>query len=195
MKLSVSKKTLAVLLLAGSSAFAVACSSNQPPKDVKVIVASPMPAGGNWEGVYFNQLYGELHVTVSGNAAQGTWRTTAGDRWGELFGELEGDTMRFQWSEYKIGVVGPNAKSEGKGFFKYSIPNEGDGHVLTGEWGLGEANSGNTWRCVKMINKEPDPKSQRPNELESRVGAEGFDGSRGDAAPAPEGESDKPAAE
>jgi hypothetical protein len=172
---ALTKKSLIVALTLGLSLSSVACGPGQPAKDVKTVVAGSMPAGGSWEGVYYNQLYGELHVTVSGNSAQGVWRTTAGDRWGELFGELEGDVMRFQWTEYKIGVVGPNAKSEGKGFFKYSIPVEGDGHVLTGEWGLGESNSGQTWRCVKMMNKEADPKSQRPNELENSIDGGGFD--------------------
>ena len=156
-----------------------------------------MPDGGTWEGVYYNQTYGFLHLTVSNGAAQGAWRTTAGDKWGEMYGEIEGDLLRFSWTEHKVGVVGPQAKSEGKGYFLYRIPKEGEAHTLKGEWGLGESDAGHTWDCVKQMNQEADPKSVRPDEFENRVGAEGFDGAKGDAKEpeAPPAEEEKPAAE
>ncbi len=155
---------------------------------VKVAQVSPgtMPDGGNWEGVYYNQVYGMLHITETNNAVQGAWRNTNGDKWGELFGEIEGDLLRFSWKEHKIGVVGPQATSEGKGYFKYTTPKQGEAHELKGEWGLGESDAGHGWDCVKQLNVEPDPKSVRPDEMEARVGAEGFDGATGDKKPEPE---------
>ena len=124
----------------------VACGGGQQT-DVKTaqVQAGTMPDGGTWEGVYYNQTYGFLHLTVSNGAAQGAWRTTAGDKWGEMYGEIEGDLLRFSWTEHKVGVVGPQAKSEGKGYFLYRIPKEGEAHTLKGEWGLGESDAGHTW--------------------------------------------------
>lgn len=53
--------------------------------------------------------------------------------------------------------------------------------MIKGEWGLGENEAGHTWEALKQMNMDPDPKSVRPNEMESRVGATGFDGATGDA--------------
>lgn len=139
-----------------------------------------MPAEGEWEGVYYNQVFGFLHLTTSNGAAQGAWRTTSGGKWGELYGEIEGNLLKYTWTEYKVGVVGPNAKSEGKGYFLYTIPKADEAHELKGEWGLGENAVGHSWDCVKQMNEEPDPKSVRPNEMEAAVGATGFDGAKGD---------------
>lgn len=165
-----------------SSTFAVGCGGGKPKVlTADSLQAQAMPAGGEWRGVYFNQTFGFLHLTTSGQSAQGTWRTASGDKWGEMFGEFEGDLYKFSWTEYRVGVVGPNAKSEGKGYFRYAIPTEGEAHELKGEWGLGENAMGHTWDCVKQMNQEPDPDSVRPNEMESAIGAQGFDGSKGDA--------------
>jgi hypothetical protein len=156
----------------------VACGSSQPTVKMAQVSPGTMPAGGEWPGVYYNQVYGFLHITETSGAVQGAWRSAGGDKWGELYGETEGDLLRFSWTEHKIGLVGPQATSQGKGYFKYTVPKEA--HELKGEWGLGESDAGNSWDCVKQLNMEPDPKSVRPDEMESRVGAEGFDGAAGD---------------
>jgi hypothetical protein len=176
-----------------SSLAMTACGGGKPQvMTADHITASAMPAGGEWRGVYFNQTFGFLHVTTSGQSAQGSWRTAAGDKWGELYGEFEGDVLKYTWTEYKVGVVGPNAKSEGKGYFKYTIPTEGEAHELKGEWGLGDNAVGHSWDCVKQMNQEPDPDSVRPNEMESAVGAQGFDGAKGDTDLEEKPEGDKP---
>lgn len=187
------RSTLCVALTLTAALGSVACGgSKQPAHNVAQVSPGPLPAGGKWEGVYYNQVYGFLHITEANNAVQGAWRTAAGDKWGELFGEIEGDLLRFSWKEHKIGVVGPNATSEGKGYFKYTIPKEGEAHELIGEWGLGESNAGHSWNSVKQLNQEADPKSVRPDELESRVGAGGFDGAAGDKSVGPK-KSEEPA--
>ncbi len=171
---------LAALALSVGTA-AVGCGGGQ--NDVKTaddIQPGAMPTGGEWEGVYYNQVYGFLHLTESGGAVQGAWRTTAGDKWGELYGETEGDLLRYEWKEHKVGIVGPNATTEGKGYFRYTIPKPDEPHVLKGEWGLGENEVGHSWDALKQTNMEPDPKSVRPDELESQIGAEGWDGREGD---------------
>lgn len=178
---AVLRSAMLALVLAGGTLTAVGCAKKDTVA-VSNVQAAAMPAGGEWQGVYYHQVYGFLHITETSGAVQGAWRTAAGDKWGELFGEVEGDLLRFSWTEYKVGVVGPNAKSEGKGYFKYVIKNPDEAHELQGEWGLGESDAGHGWDCIKQTNMEPDPKSVRPNELESQVGATGFDGEKGDAS-------------
>lgn len=170
---------IVALAVALSGGVLVACGPKVDP-NVAQVTAGAMPEGGEWRGVYYNQRYGFLHLTDSGNAINGAWRNTEGDKWGELHGEFEGDLLRFQWIEHKVGVVGPNATSKGKGYFKYVIVGEDASHELKGEWGLGEHDAGNPWDAVKQKNQEPDPKSVRPDDIEARVGASGFDGSAGD---------------
>ena len=133
--------------------------------------------GGEWNGVYYSQTYGYLHrVEGNGDKITGAWRTVAGDKWGELFGETKGDVLEYEWKEHKIGMIGPNATVEGKGYFRYVVPESGEAHEIRGEWGLDDDNAGHTWTALKQNNMQPDPKSVRPDELESRTGAEGWDG-------------------
>lgn len=170
-----------LLALALPALTTVACGgSNQGPKTSVDVKAGDMPEGGAWQGVYYSQTYGFLHLTESGGSVTGAWRTVSGDKWGELFGEIKGDLLTYSWKEHKIGMIGPNATVEGKGYFRYTVPKSGEAHEIQGEWGLGDNNAGHTWNALKQNNMEPDPKSVRPDELESRTGAEGWDGAGGD---------------
>ncbi len=159
----------------------VACGgSSKDPNTVVDVQPGQMPESGDWSGVYYSQLYGFLHITESSGSVTGAWRTTAGDKWGELYGDVKGDLLTYTWKEHKIGTVGPNATTEGSGYFRYTIPKAEEAHEIKGEWGLGENNAGHSWGAIKQTNREPDPKSVRPNELENRVGADGWDDSKGD---------------
>ena len=157
------------------SAFAVtAC---EPSSEVKhaTIKAGEMPAGGAWQGVYYSQVYGYLHVLVDGKTAQGAWRTGGGDAYGEMQGEVDGNVMKYTWTQHKIGMVGAEANTSGKGYFVYSIPKEGESHKIAGEWGLGESDAGNTWEAVKQTNMQPNLDSVKPDEIEGKVNAGGWD--------------------
>lgn len=171
--------TRSALILACAVSLSTAvtgCAGNKnDPLTADHIKPAPMPEGGEWHGVYYNQLYGFLHLTENSGAVQGAWRTTAGDKWGELYGETDGNLFRYTWMEHKVGVVGPNATTEGKGYFVYTVPNPDEPHVIAGEWGLGEAEAGHTWDGLKQLNMEPDPKSVRPDELEGQIDASSWD--------------------
>lgn len=148
--------------------------SNEDPKHAKV-KAADMPADGDWTGVYYSPVYGNLHLVKEGNAVNGKWRTAAGDKWGELHGEVTGDLLRYQWSETTIGMVGPSAKSNGKGYFKYVVPKEDNApHEIHGEWGLKESEVGSTWDAIKQVNQQPDPDSVMPDETQ-KVHSTGWD--------------------
>lgn len=177
------------LLLALSVPLATACGgSNNEPKLANV-KAGVMPAGGDWAGVYYSQLYGYLHILGGGTGANGAWRTTAGDAYGELNGEIDGDLLRFTWVERRIGAVGADANRKGNGYFRYTIPKEGEAHEIIGEWGLGESDAGNAWKAVKQKNMQPNPDSVKPDEIEGRVtGVDSWDGGEGEA---PSGDSEE----
>lgn len=173
----------------------VACGPSQPANTVKDVQPGTMPSGQEWKGVYYSQMYGFLHLTEDGGAINGAWRTTAGDKWGELHGEVKGDLLKYTWEEHKIGAVGPDASSSGSGYFFFRIPKEGEAPEIQGEWGLGDSNAGQTWSAVKQKNMEPDPKSVRPSEIEGRVGGGGWDDDKREAdVDSPEGE-EKPEGE
>lgn len=155
-----------------------ACGGSEGPKTARV-QAGEMPAGGEWSGVYYNPVYGYLHLVSEGNTINGAWRTAAGDAWGEMSGETDGNLFKYQWTEHKIGMVGPSASSKGKGYFVYKIPKQGEAHEIHGEWGLNDNETGHDWKGIKQTNMPPDPKSVRPDEIEGRVNAGGWDDSGG----------------
>ena len=164
---------------------AAACSSAPQPKVVNP-KAGPLPEGGDWAGVYYDQVWGYLHLLADGDSVNGAWRTTSGDAYGELHGEIDGNLLKFAWQERKIGAVGADASRKGSGYFVYSIPKEGEAHEIIGEWGLGDENAGNAWRAVKQKNMVPNPQSVKPDEIEGRVtGVDGWDDGGGSS----EGES------
>jgi hypothetical protein len=144
------------------------------------LTAGEMPEGAQWKGVYYSTLYGYLHLEDKGDELKGGWRTVAGDAWGEMTGKADGNLMRFEWEEHRIGMVGPSAQRSGHGYFRYKrtataetkAPDE-----INGEWGLAESETGNSWKATKQINMEPDLKSVRPDEVESAgtVQAGGWD--------------------
>jgi hypothetical protein len=175
----------------------VGCSKPPPPTTANV-KAGDLPAEGDWSGVFYSPLYGHLHLVKQGGSVSGKWRTTGGDKWGELHGEVTGDLLKYKWVEHKIGMVGPGSTTEGRGYFKYYVPaDENANHEIKGEWGLERSEVGNPWEAVRQRNMIPDPESVRPDETEKVNMPDEWDSS-GSKKPAPgDAESDhskKPAA-
>ena len=154
----------------------IACG---PGSDVKhaSVKPGPLPEGGEWNGVYFSTQFGYLHLVSDNKSANGAWRTAAGDAWGEMSGECDGDLLRYEWTERKIGAIGADATKKGHGYFKYTIPKPGEPHKIVGQWGLGESDAGNPWEAVKQIRMEPKPESVKPDEVEGRTNVGGWDDS------------------
>jgi hypothetical protein len=175
------KRIALVLGLALPAMSLLGCSS--PPK-APVIVAGEMPEGATWKGVYYSPIYGNLHLVEDGGELKGAWRTVAGDAWGELTGKTEGNLLRYEWVEHRIGMVGPSADRTGHGYFKYvRKAKEGskEPDEIHGEWGLAESETGNAWKATRQTNLEPEPKSVKPDEVESagQVPAGGWDSGSG----------------
>ena len=108
----------------------------------------PMPEGGNWQGRYHSVQYGEMRLCRTGSQVVGTYEKD--ERRGRIQGTLQGDVLRFQWSERRELVRGRPNLSEGRGYFQYSI--EADGrHYLIGEWGHDENEvGGGPWRAYRL---------------------------------------------
>jgi hypothetical protein len=137
-------------------ALVAGCGGEQKPGTV-IPKPGEMPEGGSWTGVFFNSQFGMLHMQETSEKIVGKWKTAEGSAWGELNGEVHGNVVRFEWTEHKIGLVGPSATSHGKGFFVYKRPTgENVDDALDGEWGLNNAETGNKWDCVKQRNMKPD---------------------------------------
>ena len=163
--------SLAVPLAAG----VVACGSSQGEVKRANVKPREMPIGAEWRGVYYSTLYGELHLEADGKSANGAWRTTAGDSFGELHGEIDGDLLKFEWVERKIGMVGADAERRGRGYFRYMPKKQGEAEEIAGEWGLGESDAGNEWKAVKQVRKEPNLASVKPDEVEGRSNISNWD--------------------
>ena len=169
------KWSLFTTLMVSAAVPLAACG---PSSDVKhaELHAGAMPAGGEWQGVYYNKSNGHLHLVVEGDNVQGAWRSGGGDAWGQLDGKLEGNILRYSWTLHKIGGVGKQADTSGKGYFRYTIPKEGESHVLVGEYGIGDSDSGTSWgEAVKQTNMQPNLNSVKPDEIEGKVNAGGWD--------------------
>jgi hypothetical protein len=185
------RRTLTHLLVTSSLLIPVAlgtasCSSGPPPK-MATAKAGEMPVGGDWTGVYFDQVYGNLHLVAEGTTVSGKWRNTEGNAWGEMSGSADGDLFKFEWKEHKIGMVGKSATSQGHGYFKYYIPKQGEAHEIRGEWGLGPDEAGRKWTAVKQFNRKPDPNSVMPDEIERHGQGGGWDDDQGGGSKRPSG--------
>ncbi len=138
---------------------ATSCSGPQSGKETSV-QSGDMPAGGEWTGVWFSELYGNLHIVEENGKITGKWLRKVKDKWGELHGTVTGDLMKFSWVEHTIGGVGPNSSRSGKGYFKYKRP-PGDNvdDTIVGEIGAGNDEVGEPWDAVKQRNIKPDMSS------------------------------------
>ncbi|HTM45786.1 MAG TPA: hypothetical protein VL137_12580 [Polyangiaceae bacterium] len=164
--LSTTAGLLTAFCLATSTGL-VACGGSHGEAKTAKVQAGNMPADGEWTGVYYSTVYGHLHLVKEGDTISGKWRTTNGDKWGEMSGKVTGDLFRYEWREHIIGVVGPTSTTSGQGYFRYVVP-KGDNveHEIHGEWGLGMSNAGQKWDAVKQRNQQPDPDSVMPDETQ-----------------------------
>lgn len=148
-------KGAAGVLLASTTG--MACSEAAKGPKTANVEAGPMPDGADWDGVYYDMLFGNLHLEADGNLVNGKWQRPRKGQWGQLKGNLDGNLLRFDWEEFVDGLVGPNSKKRGKGYFVYKRP-EGDNvdDIIEGEIGKGEDEVGTEWRAIKQRNVKPD---------------------------------------
>lgn len=135
------------------------CSSTPDGKNAKV-QAGDMPAGGDWTGVWYSELYGELHLVTEGTVVSGKWMRPTKDKWGELHGTVTGDVIHFQWTEHVVGLLTPNSDRSGRGYFKYKKTDVDNGDdSIVGETGRKNDEVGDPWDAIKQRHRNPDLKS------------------------------------
>ncbi len=147
---------LAVTLLLATTC-ATGCGESKMKAKTASVEAGAMPDGGDWDGVYYDMLFGNLHMEASGNLIKGKWQRPRKGQWGQLTGNIDGNLLRFDWEEFVDGLVGPNSRKKGKGYFVYKRP-EGDNvdDFIEGEIGRGEDEVGIEWRAIKQRNVKQD---------------------------------------
>lgn len=150
--------TICALALATSSVGLVGCGGGAAVNSAN-IPAGEMPSGETWTGVYFHPVYGYLHMSEEGSNVIGRWKRTDQSAWGELSGAKTGNVLHYTWKEHKIGLVGPAAESQGKGYFVYKPGKEEKIYELDGQFGLNQDEVGSDWHCVKQLRMNPDLKS------------------------------------
>lgn len=148
---------ITVALALAATTFATGCGESKPSAKTANITPGSMPDGGEWDGVYYDMLFGNLHLKASGNLVKGKWQRPRKGQWGQLTGNIDGNVMRFDWEEFVDGLVGPNSKKKGKGYFVYKRP-EGDNvdDIIEGEIGKGLNEVGTEWRAIKQRNVKAD---------------------------------------
>jgi hypothetical protein len=151
----------------GSALLTSACGGGATGPKVAKVTPGDMPSGAEWTGVYFEPLYGYLHLVQEGNTVSGKWQRPQKDRWGELHGEASGNVLKFSWTEYTVGAVGPNSNREGKGYLQYRRP-EGDNidDRVDGSLGVGQDEVGTSFEGIRQRNVKPDLASIGPTSAE-----------------------------
>ena len=118
--------SLSLSLVVSLAGTLTACGPGSGDVKTANVKPGPLPDGGEWNGVYFSTQFGYLHLVSDNRSANGAWRTAAGDAWGELSGQVDGDLLKYEWKERKIGAIGADATKEGHGYFRYTIPTPGE---------------------------------------------------------------------
>jgi hypothetical protein len=167
--------SLVVALASGvAGSFVGGCASTAiPPIQIK-----SMPEGGTFTGVWHSPQYGEMHIRQSGSSAIG--RYTKDERNGRIQGNVEGDVMRFEWSEKRELIAGRAVQTKGHGYFRMVRDEVEKNWKIVGEWGNDAAErGGGPWNAVKS--KSPVRLDDKGNEsdtsdAEKAESSEGFGG-------------------
>lgn len=133
-----------------------------------------MPEGGTFTGIWHSPQYGEMHLVQTGTQVVGCY--TKDERRGRIQGTVQGDLMRFEWSERRELVSGRPLTTRGRGYFRYRLGDDGD-HYATGEWGHDDNEvGGGEWNAVRDRRR-----TRRPNADTCGAASSGSEEPRGDS--------------
>src|SRR5580693_3133944 len=143
------------VVVAGAGGAVAACGG-QTAK-FAAIKAGEMPENETWVGVYYNPVYGNLHMTVEGDNVVGRWKRTDSSHWGELSGTADGNVVHFTWKEHAYGAIGANGVSQGAGVFVYKMGAKDNAPPeLDGQYTLENSEDVGQWHCVKQVGMKAD---------------------------------------
>jgi hypothetical protein len=119
------------------------------------LIPKSMPSGGSFSGVWFSPQYGEMHIVQNGSNAIGRYEKE--ERRGRIQGTVEGDVMRFEWTEKREIIKGRPMETKGHGYFRIEKNEAEDTFNITGEWGNDQAETGGgPWTAIRSKKMEPD---------------------------------------
>lgn len=165
-----------------------ACAGRQ---DVVRWVKGPMPAEGNFDGVYQSD-FGRMELTVSGNRVTGLYESD--QFWGRINGEVEKNLLRFNWHQFNEEMRGKIRETDGEGIFQYIVEDVPMGaktkkyHRLEGWWGYQGSDLVNRWNAAKLSSRakkklqphgEERPEAGEQKQYDQSVG---FTGESGEGA-------------
>jgi len=134
-----------------AASFLVAgCGGGSGSADVDV---GPMPENGTFTGVWHSPQYGEMHMIQQGSNVVGEY--TKNERQGRIQGSVQGNVLRFEWTEEREMVSGVPQTTRGRGYFRYVVDDAGN-HNIVGEWGIDDSEAGGgPWNAYKMEGRDP----------------------------------------
>jgi len=129
-----------------------------------------MPQGGDWTGTYFSD-WGTLELQRTGDTVVGSFRSDI--KHGRLSGSVNGNVLRFSWSQIDDRIVGRSRTIEGSGQFQYTVDDNGE-HHLAGTWGYGADISGaGVWNASKSrTRRRPRVETEGSGSEEGDTGSE-----------------------
>ena len=151
------QKWLAVLALAGAIATMGVGASGCGGSMAATGPTGPMPTEGSYTGVWHSPQYGDMQFVQTGSQVIGCY--VRNERRGRVQGTVQGNLMRFEWSEQREMVVGRPTTTRGHAYFHYAVGDDGD-HYIRGEWGADAAErGGGPWNAVRDRRRaiRPDP--------------------------------------
>jgi hypothetical protein len=153
-----------VLMLAGVMAVVSGCKNTPAPK-LYAVTDRSLPAGAEWNGVYYDRVFGYIHIAKEGGKIKGGWKRETSGKCGKLEGTATGGVLRFEWTEYADNLL-PGSTRSGRGVLEYIRP-ERDPSMpadtvivdqLKGDMGIGEdeVDFANGIEASRQLNREPD---------------------------------------
>lgn len=137
----------------------------------------PMPEGGSYTGVWHSPQYGEMHLVQTDAQVIGEY--TKDERQGRITGTVNGNVLRFEWSEERELIANVPSRTRGRGYFRYMIGDDGD-HYIRGEWGHDDSVSGGgEWNAVRDRRRRPSVGSGSEGSTSGDENVEAFDSSGG----------------
>lgn len=148
MRLMEMKRTLVHGLAAGLVLAVAGCGGGGVS-----VPEGPMPQGGSFTGVWHSPQYGRMEMVQTGQQVVGEY--VKDERTGRIQGTVRGNVLRFEWSESRELVSGRPVTTRGRGYFRYTIGEDGD-HYVEGEWGVDDNMSGGgEWNAARDRRARP----------------------------------------
>jgi hypothetical protein len=144
------RASVSAVLALSCALFVWACGGAAPG-----LRAGSMPDGGSFTGVWFSPQYGEMHMEQNGATVIGKFSKE--EKKGRIQGTVDGDLLRFEWTQQRELIVGRASESKGHGYFRVSMDAAENAWKIDGRWGVDDSETnGGPWTAIRARNRRPD---------------------------------------